>query len=393
MTISIDDNRSISTTPARRPRCCIIASGSENVASSRIRAFGLGAALSRRGYCVVFEADPNCDILYIQKNWSWKTLMKARIAKARKALIIFDLDDVQFINLAGPLFMDVLNLADIITTDTEGKKAWIEDAFSVKNVNVIPDAIDYSPIGPVAPIIRDTNRLRVLWFGSHSNIQLFEKYMNLLGANDNIEVVVIAHESEIVAYEAKYPHVTFIPWEKERFLQHLQSCDVTCLTHDGSEVDLLRSNNKMIVSINWGVPALVSGTPEYSRTARELGVERTIFSTGEDLLRAIVEMRAIEARRDYLERTQTAVWNMYSPDAIAIRFAQLVEARPRPRALIGEISERYYFAWTKAAIHSLADVMRFYIWRLERLGLAIKREGIVGIVRRFRTTYVSCLRA
>lgn len=365
-------------------RYAIVPSGNEDVASSRIRAFGLGAALVRRGHQVAFKFYPGCQVLYIQKKWTVATLKAARLAKARHVPIIFDLDDVQFEDLVGPLFRRMLLLADVVTTDTLGKKCWIEKTYGISRVEVIPDAIDYFPKGPVRSEIRETPKLRVLWFGSHSNIRLFRENMDLLSACPEVQVVVIAHKSDVAEYATLYPRVEFIPWSQEQFLQHLQSCDLTCLTHNGSETDLLRSNNKMIVSINWGVPALVSNTPEYARTANELGVGETVFHNSEELLMAIARMQSPDARRRYLEQTQMAVWQNYSPDAIAEKFDQLVDESGLIEATEAMPKRSNVYGTTLAWVQVPIDEARQKLWRTKRLLLALGREGLSGVIKRLR---------
>lgn len=94
--------------------------------------------------------------------------------------------------------------------------------------------------------------------------------------------------------------------------------------HDGSELDRGKSNNKMITSIAWGVPAVVSRTSEYERTARELGVADTVFEDQADLYAIIERLRSADARNAYLAAAQPEVWKQYAPRVIAQNFLEII---------------------------------------------------------------------
>ena len=83
--------------------------------------------------------------------------------------------------------------------------------------------------------------------------------------------------------------------------------------HDGSEWDRAKSNNRMITSIAWGVPAVVSCTPEFERTAIEAKVPYAIFAGKTDLPATIERLRPPEVRslgRTLMRwRTEITAWH------------------------------------------------------------------------------------
>ena len=114
-----------------------------------------------------------------------------------------------------------------------------------------------------------------------------------------------------------------MPWSLSDFIPVLQDCDLACLMHDGKVHDIAKGNNKMISAITWGVPAVVSRTPEYQRTAQEDGIEYAIFSDEKELPVVIERLRSPAARERYIQAAQPAIWSRYSPDVIASQYIDL----------------------------------------------------------------------
>jgi hypothetical protein len=304
----------------------LIPADGEDRASSRIRVYTLQRALTSLGYEALLGHSLDSDVCFVQKAVTLETLEVVRRAKARGCVILYDVDDLGrdlWWTASHRCFYEMIDLADVVITDTAGHRDQLLCKYRVKRVEIIPDAIDYYPSGPVRLPIRERNPLRLLWFGNVENISIFEKYILDLTEIRDLEVVVTTGAKAFSHYAAKYPRITFVPWSRSSFLSTLQSCDLSCLTHDGSVLDRAKSNNKMISSITWGVPALVSRTPEYERTARDAGVETAVFSNERELQAAIERFRPRAARIAYLTRAQPDIWNRYAPCAIAAKFVEM----------------------------------------------------------------------
>jgi hypothetical protein len=278
-----------------------------------------------------------CDsttVLVIQKKVTPEIMSIARKARRRGCTIIYDVDDfgdALWYWVPRKDFEAILNLADLITTDTLGHRTQVMAFRRHLNVEVIPDAIDYSPPHPVMPPLADESPLRILWFGTVSNIGLFARYADSLASLPNVKVVVATGVSSIPGFTARYPGVEFVPWSRTEFISVLQSCHLTCLMHDGSDSDLAKSNNRMITSITWGVPALVSRTPEYARTAAECGVEDAVFGDERQLATVVGRFRGAERRNHYLGLAQPIIWNKYAPLSVADQFVHAIDAFQTPR--------------------------------------------------------------
>jgi len=150
------------------------------------------------------------------------------------------------------------------------------------------------------------------------------KYSQALESIQDIEILICTASSGSVSSLSSHPNFTFIPWSLESFIQVLQSCDLSFLMHDGTLFDRQKSSHKMITSICWGVPALVSNTPEYAKVAQEINCRDAVFSNPEGLLSAIERYRSAEKRRQYLDRAQSIIWRQYSPSKTALQFMNII---------------------------------------------------------------------
>ena len=203
----------------------------------------------------------------VQKRLTEDIIWQVRYAKANGATVFYDIDDVGtglLPNIQAPWMLnEMIALADLVTTDTDGHRQQILLELGAKNVAVLPDSIDYFPLNPdYLPVTEQPKPLRILWFGSIANMALFEKYVSVLISVIDVEIVVATSSGGAYGlkgteslYQQKYPDITFVPWSRTTFVKVLQSCHLTCLMHDGSEYDQAKSNNRMITSITWGVPS------------------------------------------------------------------------------------------------------------------------------------------
>ena len=241
--------------------------------------------------------------MVVQKKVTDEILNLAGKAKDQGATIVYDVDDLSSAldYWTSPAhFAGILELADLITTDTEGHREFLMKNCEASRVEIVPDCIDYYPDSPCPVLTKDAAPMRVMWFGSIGNIDLFQKYAEILRSIPDVEVVVMTGAESIRDYAATHSGITVVPWSRAGFIESLQSCHLTCLMHDGSEIDRAKSNNKMITSIHWGVPAAVSRTPEYERTAREARIEDALFESDRELRMVVERFRPAEMRRNYL---------------------------------------------------------------------------------------------
>jgi hypothetical protein len=308
-------------------RIAIFPGGDENRASSRIRAFTLANALRAAGHDARLDDATAAEVLLIQKRASARTLEIASNARRNGAFIVYDADDLGtalWWFVAPRTLHRLLPLVDLITTDTQPHADALRQDFGFDDVEVVPDAIDYYPAGSSRPAPAPETPLRIAWFGDANNFGLFSRYANTLRAIPRSEVMVVTNPDAIDALGARFAGISFLPWSRETFPGILQRAAIALLTHDGTELDRAKSNNRMITSITLGVPVVASQTPEYERTAQECGVEYAIFRDHDECVMAIERLRTVASRQAYLDVAQPQVWTRYSPAAVAQRFVDVV---------------------------------------------------------------------
>jgi len=309
-------------------RISFLPAGSEDTASSRIRVYSLQKAMAKLGVCATVGFEPKSHVVVVQKKVTDEILNLVGQAQNQGAAIVYDVDDLSSAldYWTSPAhFAGMLELADLITTDTTGHREFLMRNCGASRVEIVPDCIDYYPDSPCPVLTKDAAPLRVMWFGSISNIDLFEKYAGVLRSIPDVEVVVMTGAESVREYAAAHSGITVVPWSRSGFTETLQSCHLTCLMHDGSEIDRAKSNNKMITSIHWGVPAAVSRTPEYERTAREAAIEDSLFEGDRELSLVVERFRPAGTRRNYLVKAQQTLWERYSPEAVARQFQNITE--------------------------------------------------------------------
>jgi len=306
-------------------KVCFLPLGDENAASSRIRVYTLHETLQEMGVCSSIGYDSEADVVVIQKRVDRSILQLAARAKRNNKLVIYDIDDFGYgleYCCSDSNLRNILKVADVITTDTQGHLEYLVKYYNVQNSAIIPDAIDYFPKGCARLPQKSCAPIRILWFGGMANISLFEKYA--LGLTEIADAQVVVATAVTEELKRKYPKIEFVPWSLSTFISVLQGCDLTCLMHDGSEIDKAKSNNKMITSICWGVPAIVSRTPDYQRTAIESEIEYAVFSNLQELIKIIELLRPSEKRAEYLERSQQVIWAQYSGPTVAQKYLELL---------------------------------------------------------------------
>lgn len=344
-------------------RIAIFPAHGDSIASSRIRAHTLQKSLVEIGYDARIGPVPDAGVIVVQKRATPKMIEMVERARSLGVLIVFDVDDLgrELLYTTAPSALRrILHAADVVTTDTEGHREALLCDYGMTQAEVVPDAIDYYPSAPSPLPDLSSSPLRVLWFGNASNIALFERHARLLERARDVEVVAVTNLAKVKNLSARFPGVQFLPWSRQTFIEVLRSCAVSLLPHDGTDLDRAKSNNRMIASISWGVPAIVSRTPDYERTAKEAGIPQALFSNDEELLGAIEELRTPSARRAYLERAQPEIWHRYSPHAVAKRFLDVIANARRGPVAVTQIS---FFRWLQCTTHG-------------SFGFALLREGM-----------------
>ncbi len=273
-------------------------------ASSRLRVWSIHYELLRRGYDSSIGFDKAADILVVQKHQSFDDNIMCYGGK-----IIYDGDDRE----VWGAIPRIIDFVDAVTTDTEGHRQEIlegltEDKHSM--VHVLPDTIDYFPHRPLQP-----SDGGVCWFGFYGNLPAAEPYLKELSKVTSVRLITNGVERD---------WAETVGWDLRSFVGTLRASKISLLSH--SVGDENKSNNKMITSITYGLPCIVSDTPEYSRLANEAGVEWSIATEPSQALEVYERLKRFDAREEYLSKVQPIVWDKYNIKVATDRFLDLCNA-------------------------------------------------------------------
>lgn len=299
-----------------------------------MRVHAVARALAEQDVPTHLDYTPELDVLIVQKKLTEERLAIAQRAKADGCLLVYDIDDLGealWYWTTPSLLEQILHNADLVITATEEQREQLRVLHNTEPIAVVPCPIDYLPTAPGPAQVRAGGTLRVLWFGSHSNLGLLEPYLEPLMALRDVQPVIVTNAACLSALSARHPSIECVAWSLDSFVTVLRGTDLTTLMHDGSAADRSKGNNKMVTSIAWGVPAVVSRTPDYERTAIELGVEGAVFDGPEDFASAIERLRQPRARSAYLRRAQPRVWRRYAGPAVARQLLRALDAAHRAR--------------------------------------------------------------
>jgi|SRR6185369_16331210 len=226
--------------------------GNNDVASSRLRVYLVASYLNAQ--VGVPEHYEQGDVLIIQKVHDPAELHKARIQGAK---IIFDIDDYYWYRSA---YEHMIEMADVVTTDTETKKA--ELVHINKNVVVIPDALDWD--GTVAGRVAEGV---VGWTGHGNNAS----YLNDIGKDVSRQYQWRLITSEDVGKHVDFPF-TFEKWSLETVDKDLAQCEMTAYYMPDELVGNLKGMHKVLKSWAIGIPCYTSRVPDYVKAMAEAGV-------------------------------------------------------------------------------------------------------------------------
>jgi glycosyltransferase involved in cell wall biosynthesis len=310
----------------------IIPAADEHVASSRIRAHTFMRELLALGRPHTLHLTDDCSAVLIQKRLTKDILDFARRQRRRGLAIVYDVDDFgHALDHWAPISLQrqMFQIADLIITATKEQSQIVCSHHPVHDITAISNCIDYYPAKPLPCNSFPSEKTRVLWFGNAQNLWLLEKYVPAILSSGSVELVICTNPSGSTDFLMRWPQTLLVPWELASFVDTLRSCHVTCLMHDGNHIDRAKANNRMITSITWGVPAIVSNTPAYVETAAEIGVPRAVFNDPAELSSKIAELTDSGARRSYLEAAQDRTWQIYSPRTIALEYLTAIDGVTR----------------------------------------------------------------
>ncbi|RLT20786.1 MAG: hypothetical protein DWI28_00560 [Planctomycetota bacterium] len=226
-----------------------------------------------------------CDIVHIQKILSLKIIWVIFFYRLCGITVVFDIDDQPGKKIKSFLgCLVILYLASVVTVDSDARRDFWKKYLLFKKIVVINDVADTTDLQLKINIREDyCDSCSFFWIGHASNILSIEKFIEFVTVNRDYSLTICTNEKEIPALTEIYPVIRFIPWSRDVAFENSINARFMVLNHNFDQASLLKSENKMVLSILAGFIPLVSRTPAYEKLANSLNADFLIFDSLNDV--------------------------------------------------------------------------------------------------------------
>lgn len=290
-------------------------------ASSRLRAKYLIDHISKifpDKYSANFDDLEHADIVVINQSIRESDFTQLKQMKDRRDLfVIFDIVD-RLYDKSRKLFNQIVDYSNLITVANELQYIQIKEKLKKTiPIAILPDGIDYYEQ-------LDTRLVpfngKVVWFGNYKggNLESSKWAMNYIANHKDYSISAIGMSKHI---ELKGAEV--VEWKYEGFIKTFKKYSICFLSHDHTEQQ--KSNNRLLVSIANGIPAIVSGSTTYAELLHRFKLDFAIVKNESELQNALTILSDNKARKKYLSKIQPFVIENYNFRVITERFDQIIE--------------------------------------------------------------------
>lgn len=280
-------------------------------ASCRIRYYEFLEYLPEGFSASKYKDKLDCDILYVQKivdDWVLEVVKKAQKVGIP---VVYDRDDVRKI-WGTPNHFKMIKMADVITTDTEERKVNFEQQTD-KPVYVVPDGLDYGVSQKDRIEIRELNR--IVTFGNAASIGKSARYINEIKGK----------KYYITKKKHKELNAKFIQWNRKTFIRNLRKHDVAIIVHDNTEIENMKSNNRLLVCMAIGMPVIVSNTIAYRKTIEDVGLVWLCVDSPREIKLVMKRLRDRDTRIEIGNKFIEYAYDNYSPGKSSKILAEVFE--------------------------------------------------------------------
>jgi len=297
----------------------------KNLASARIRCNYMSVAINEhyapQVRAVIGEPD-RASAIVISQTCSAKTLVACALAKGRGARIIYDCCDpyadhegVAHGIYAAERFKDIADLADAITVPTQAMRKRVVGQRIHVPVVLLPDTIDYqeqTQPGLVPPT------KSVVWFGNpgRGNLESGLWALKALEQRWGYAVTLITDPSKV----EDLADFVVEPWAYDGFVDRLRRHGLALISQDSAAN--YKSENRYVVSIMNGIPAISSGSESISALLHRGGFAEMQVDDDRELDRAIERLSDASFRSNYVARMQDLIRKEFGPAAVATCFVE-----------------------------------------------------------------------
>lgn len=256
------------------------------------------------------------DLVYVQKDARPPVLDLSRRAVDAQVPVVYDIDD-DFGCWPGMAERELCELATVVTVDSAARADSLRGV-THRDVEVLPCMIDAArhPARPPKPVVRE----RIGTVGSFGNLLSLRHTLPWLASvPPDLDTYVIGPAD--AAHEL--PRVPLVPFGLDSFVPDLLDADVHILAHGEREAPL-KDNNRLIMAMSLGLPALVSDTPAYLAVLADLDL-RWLVCTPEEVPARLRALDDPTVRQALAEVGWAYAWDRYSPARCRTDFVRVCD--------------------------------------------------------------------
>ena len=325
-----------------------------DAASARLRTFLPCRYLKEAGWrCEIFEPRniASYELVVFQKAYDEESIHLAETLSSRGVKTVFDLSDNHFYIPADfPVFHEraerlrrMIRAVDAVSVPTPELKKLVEHDECV----VIDDAIEEPPKSAPLSIfsglrecltnISPARRLRVVWYGNAGSelpphglrdLSRVIPHLEALNAQIPLELTVISNSEELfrkylgeVHFPAKY-----FGWALDTFAAAFRRQDVCVLPVSSNPFTVCKSNNRLVHSLNMGVPVVADEIPSYTEFR-----DFVFFADWQNSLRRYAADATL--RRQHVQSAQRYIRSKYNKQCVVSQWSALFERMLGKRGL------------------------------------------------------------
>jgi len=251
------------------------------------------------------------DLIYIQKRADTFTLSLAKYANDNKIPLVYDIDDAPGQCAATELENRMIEMATLVTVDTDKKMYAFPNAGN--KIRVVPDCIDYWDEKPVYRV-RDTIQV-VGSFGRKHSIEAAVPIFKMF--RESITDLIMFYISDEVVDPLK-GIAAYIPWDIDSMKTDMVKVDVMIAAQTEDIKGSLRSNNRLIASMAAGIPTVVNNSESYSKTLHNASLDDLVI-TQSNFGRVIHIIEKKNVREFISVNASHYAWQNHSPKVVATR--------------------------------------------------------------------------
>ena len=303
--------------------------GNIDTASSRLRSFYLFNHALEDGFIVKRSEELSdiisADIFHLQKKFGYKLFFASVMRRLMGKVVIFDFDDQKSGFKGTVLMLLYILVANIITTDTEGRRKYWNRYLKFKRFHVVPDVIDISSEFKFISNFENIHdrSYKLVWTGNANNIKSIEPLLTMLHKKTKFKITMVVDSKSAMEISAQYPWVAVVTWRKDIIFDSQFRNSFMILNHAIDQEAVLKSDNKMVLAIAAGVVPIVSRTPAYHALATALDAEKLVFDSFEDIEKIISNINHHWVQK-FLSRSQQYIENHYSSINVYNNFKQKI---------------------------------------------------------------------